>query len=77
MVGWTDNVNGPIGLMIVAGTDVGQVALAQKDMVLDFIGVDLSIKATIVAVYHRGTREYLIDIFTAIIIIVAIVETNI
>jgi len=60
IVGWIDNVNGPIGLMIACGKGVVLVTLAQKDMVPDFMAVDLSIKAMIVAAYHRGTNKYLL-----------------
>lgn len=55
--GWVDNVNGPIGLMIACGKGVALVTLAQKDMVPDFMSVDLSIKGMIVAAYHRGTHK--------------------
>lgn len=56
--GWIDTFNGPIGLMTACGKGVAQVTLANKDTTPDFMPVDLSIKAMIVAAYHRGTHKY-------------------
>jgi len=58
--------------MIACGKGVALVTLAQKDMVPDFMAVDVSIKAMIVAAYHRGTHKYL-----SIYLIVIIVKRNI
>lgn len=55
--GWIDNLNGPIGLMTACGKGLSLVTLAHKDMKPDFIAVDLSIKAMIIAAYHRGTHK--------------------
>lgn len=60
VVGWIDNVNGPIGLMVACGKGVVNVTLAAKDTSPDFMAVDLSIKAMIVAAYHRGTHKYIL-----------------
>lgn len=58
VIGWIDNVNGPIGLMIATGKGVSLVTLAHKDMTPDFMAVDFSIKAMIVAAYQRGIKKY-------------------
>lgn len=58
MAGWIDNLNGPIGLMVACGKGVSLVTLAHKDMTPDFMAVDYSIKAMIVAAYHRGIEKY-------------------
>ncbi|XP_026816393.1 putative fatty acyl-CoA reductase CG5065 [Rhopalosiphum maidis] len=57
VVGWIDNLNGPIGLMVACGKGVSLVTLAHKDSTPDFMPVDLSIKAMILAAYHRGTHN--------------------
>lgn len=58
VLGWIDNVNGPIGLMLACGKGITQVTLAHKDSIPDFMAVDVSIKAMIVAAYHRGIHKY-------------------
>lgn len=62
IVGWIDNLNGPISLMVACGKGVALVTLAHKDSTPDFMPVDLSIKAMIVAAYHRGIHKYLLII---------------
>ncbi|XP_029343509.1 fatty acyl-CoA reductase 1 [Acyrthosiphon pisum] len=57
VLGWIDNVNGPIGLMLAYGKGITQVTLAHKDSTPDFMAVDVSIKAMIVAAYHRGIHN--------------------
>ncbi|XP_027850381.2 fatty acyl-CoA reductase 1-like isoform X2 [Aphis gossypii] len=57
VVGWIDNVNGPIGLMVATGKGVTLVTLAYKDSTPDFMPVDLSIKGMILAAYHRGIHN--------------------
>ncbi|XP_025191043.1 putative fatty acyl-CoA reductase CG5065 [Melanaphis sacchari] len=57
VAGWIDNINGPIGLMLAAGKGLIQVTLADKNAAPDFMPVDLSIKAMILAAYHRGTHK--------------------
>ncbi|XP_015373241.1 PREDICTED: putative fatty acyl-CoA reductase CG5065, partial [Diuraphis noxia] len=57
VLGWIDNVNGPVGLMLACGKGIAHVMLAHKDSTPDFMPVDVSIKAMIVAAYHRGTHN--------------------
>lgn len=57
VTGWIDNFNGPIGLMLACGKGVTLVTLGNKDSTPDFMAVDLSIKAMIVAAYHRGIHN--------------------
>lgn len=62
--GWIDNVNGPVGLMTACGKGISLVTLAHGDETPDFMAVDLSIKAMIVAAYHRGIQtKYLLVLF--------------
>lgn len=58
IAGWIDNFNGPIGLLIAGAKGVTQVVWSHKDVNPDFITVDISIKAMIVAAYHRGIKKY-------------------
>lgn len=58
IVGWVENLNGPIGFMAGFGKGVALVTLADKDNILDIMPVDHSIKAMIVAAYHHGTHKY-------------------
>lgn len=58
VLGWIDNVNGPIGLMLACGKGITNVTLARNDSTPDFMPVDISIKAMIVAAYHRGIHKY-------------------
>lgn len=44
--------------MVACGKGIALVTLANKDSTPDFITVDLSIKAMIVAAYYRGTHKY-------------------
>ncbi|XP_022171253.1 putative fatty acyl-CoA reductase CG5065 isoform X1 [Myzus persicae] len=57
LLGWIDNFNGPVGLMLACGKGLTLVTLAHKDSTPDFMAVDVSIKAMIVAAYHRGTHN--------------------
>lgn len=62
VVGWIDNVNGPIGLMVATGKGVTLVTLAHKYSTPDLMPVDVSIKGMILAAYHRGTHKYFVDL---------------
>jgi len=57
IVGWIDNINGPVGLMVGCGKGVALVTLAYKDESPDFMPVDIAIKAMIIAAYQRGTHK--------------------
>jgi hypothetical protein len=54
--------------MVACGKGVSLVTLAHKDSTPDFMPVDLSIKAMILAAYHRGTHKYLY-IYTYLLLI--------
>lgn len=57
VVGWIDNVNGPIGLLVATGKGITLVTLAHKHSTPDLMPVDVSIKGMILAAYHRGTHS--------------------
>ncbi|XP_050438687.1 putative fatty acyl-CoA reductase CG5065 [Adelges cooleyi] len=59
--GWIDNLNGPIALMTACGKGVTLVTLAHKNKTPDFIAVDVSIKAMILAAYQRGIHNTPLD----------------
>lgn len=54
MPGWLDNLNGPVGMMMGAGQGVIRVSMCDKDVVPDFMAVDVAIQAMIIATYHRA-----------------------
>lgn len=56
--GWTDNLNGPIGLLIGISKGVVHVVCSHNSVNPDFIPVDLAVKAMIVAAYHHGINKY-------------------
>lgn len=58
IVGWIDNINGPVGILIACGKGIMHITWAHKDTNPDFMAVDVSIKAMIVAAYYRGINEY-------------------
>lgn len=53
-------MNGPVGLLTACGKGVALVTLGDNNITLDFMAVDLSIKAMIVAAYNRGTHKYIL-----------------
>jgi len=59
--GWIDNFNGPIGFMVACGKGVTNTVLSNPDLMIDFMPVDISIKAMIVAAYHRGIHNSVSD----------------
>ncbi|XP_026277010.2 putative fatty acyl-CoA reductase CG5065 [Frankliniella occidentalis] len=55
VAGWMDNFHGPVGLMAAAGKGLVHVALADSEVVADYMPVDIAIKAIIVAAWERAT----------------------
>ncbi|XP_050439097.1 putative fatty acyl-CoA reductase CG5065 [Adelges cooleyi] len=55
--GWLDNFNGPIGLMVACGKGIVRVTLAGKTIIPDYMAVDVSVKAMIVAAWDRATSS--------------------
>lgn len=54
IAGWVDNFNGPVGLLIACGLGIMRTSYGDPDVVSDFTPVDTSIKAMIVAAWHRS-----------------------
>lgn len=55
--GWVDNFNGPVGLLMACGIGIMRTTFGDPDVVSDFIPVDTSIKAMLVAAWHRAVSE--------------------
>lgn len=55
--GWVDNFNGPVGLLMACGIGIMRTTFGDPDVVSDFIPVDTSIKAMLVAAWHRAVGE--------------------
>lgn len=49
--GWTDNINGPTGLLIGAGKGVIRSMYCKGDSYADYLPVDVAVNALIVAVW--------------------------
>ncbi|XP_068900165.1 putative fatty acyl-CoA reductase CG5065 isoform X2 [Tenebrio molitor] len=60
--GWTDNINGPTGLMIGAGKGVIRTMYGQKDYFADYVSVDLVANCLMCTTYdyvtHKSRRVY-------------------
>lgn len=54
MFGWIDNFNGPVGLMVGGGKGILRVVLMDPLITNDYIPVDVTIKAILVATWKRG-----------------------
>lgn len=57
IAGWVDNFNGPVGLLIACGLGIMRTSYGDPDVVSDFTPVDTSIKAMIVAAWHRSVHS--------------------
>nr|XP_018899460.1 PREDICTED: fatty acyl-CoA reductase 1-like isoform X1 [Bemisia tabaci] len=55
--GWIDNFNGPTGLLVGVGKGVIRTTMADKSAVPDYMPVDVSVKAMIVAAWLTGVRK--------------------
>jgi hypothetical protein len=49
--------------MTACGKGISLVTYADKNITPDFMAVDVSIKAIIVAAYHSGTHKYLFILY--------------
>jgi fatty acyl-CoA reductase len=52
--GWTDNYNGPVGLMIGAGKGFVRTSYADPNAIADCIPVDLSIQFMLLAAWWKA-----------------------
>ncbi|XP_011498955.1 PREDICTED: putative fatty acyl-CoA reductase CG5065 [Ceratosolen solmsi marchali] len=67
LVGWLDNFNGPVGMMVGAGKGILRVIYFDSNTNADFIPVDVVIKAMITSTWKRGivtiTRDPSIHVY--------------
>lgn len=49
LVGWVDNLNGPVGVFMAAGKGVLRSTLADEEVATDFIPVDIVANAILLA----------------------------
>ncbi|XP_029721120.2 putative fatty acyl-CoA reductase CG5065 [Aedes albopictus] len=57
LVGWIDNLNGPSGMLLGAGTGIVRTDLLPIENRVNTIPADISIKALLLAAWQRGTKE--------------------
>lgn len=55
--GWTDNINGPTGLMIGIGQGVIRSALCEPNLCGNFVPVDLAINGLMVSTWNYLTQR--------------------
>ncbi|KAJ1527952.1 hypothetical protein ONE63_007885 [Megalurothrips usitatus] len=60
--GWMDNFHGPVGLMAAAGKGLVHIALADSEVVADYMPVDIAIKAVIVSAWERARGATKVDV---------------
>lgn len=58
--GWTDNINGPAGLLIGAGKGVIRTMYCKSDGYADFLPVDIGVNAMIVCTYDYFSHKYVL-----------------
>jgi len=67
MPGWTDNINGPIGVIVGAGKGFLKVIRANPDLVGDIIPVDFTINLMIALAWYTATSTKYTYIYTYIL----------
>lgn len=55
MKGWVDNFNGPVGLMVGGAKGVLRTLYLNPEVNLDFMPVDVAIRAMISSAWRRGS----------------------
>jgi fatty acyl-CoA reductase len=56
--GWTNSKNGPAGFMMGAAKGIVRRLPVNKNLIYDYIPVDIVINELIVAAWHVGTTRY-------------------
>ncbi|KAG6454596.1 putative fatty acyl-CoA reductase CG5065 [Manduca sexta] len=56
--GWIDNFNGPVGLYVGFGKGILKSVYSKKDLISDYIPVDICVKNLITVAWIRGTKEF-------------------
>ncbi|PSN39593.1 Fatty acyl-CoA reductase 1 [Blattella germanica] len=59
--GWLDNFNGPVSLLVGGGKGVVRAIYADPQAIVDFMPVDVAIKVTILAAWHRSKLGTLVE----------------
>lgn len=54
--GWIDNFNGPIGMLIGGGKGILRVLWNDPSVILDFMPVDVAIKAMLIITWKRAIK---------------------
>lgn len=55
--GWTDNLNGPMGLLIAAGKGVLRTMYCMGDAYADYVPVDIVVNSMLLVLFHRLQYE--------------------
>ncbi|XP_044735577.1 putative fatty acyl-CoA reductase CG5065 [Chrysoperla carnea] len=55
--GWIDNFNGPIGLLAACAKGILRTTCSDRNIISDFIPVDIAIKAMVAAAWKKGTES--------------------
>lgn len=58
--GWTDNMNGPLGLQIAITMGLLHCILQDKDLVLDMVPVDYTINCILACAWDATNNKYVI-----------------
>lgn len=56
--GWTDNLNGPIGLLLAGGCGVLRIMQGDKEANADFVPVDLMINGIFISTFNYIVLKY-------------------
>lgn len=59
--GWIDNFNGPMAMLIAGGKGVIRVSYSRAEVISDYIPVDTTVKAMVVAAWKRGIKPYVLN----------------
>nr|XP_032525768.1 fatty acyl-CoA reductase 1-like [Danaus plexippus plexippus] len=57
MVGWIENLNGPVAILIASGKGILHTMYTDPNLISDYMPVDIAIKAFIAAAWARGTKK--------------------
>jgi hypothetical protein len=56
--GWTDNINGPTGLLIGAGKGVIRTMYCNQDRYADYVPVDIAVNGLLVAAWNYISNKW-------------------
>ncbi|XP_050358525.1 fatty acyl-CoA reductase 1-like [Nymphalis io] len=57
LVGWVENLNGPVGILVASGKGILRTLYTDPDILSDYIPVDVAIKAFIAGAWARGVKK--------------------